>query len=187
MYLPPYPVFPTLYTKRTALREVKASDVEDIVEISTYDGQRASTTADALQMLGKIERDYRNGDSVNWGIADPVTNEIMGTCGYYRGFKNDIGELGCILRPTFRGKGFMSEAMRAAVGFGIREMGLRRVIAITRQHNLKAIALLERLEFVHISQTDAEDLKNILSDLKEEQLLFLFAGAKTGVLEAQHL
>ncbi len=176
MYLPPYPVFPVLYAQRVVLREVKSADIPDIVEISTYDGQRASKPEDARKMLEKIERDYQNSDSVNWGIADPATNEIMGTCGYYRGFKNGTGELGCILRPAFRGKGFMSEAMQVAAGFGIREMGLQRVIAITGKDNGKAISLLERSRFVLISQANAKGLEDILSDLKDDQLLFLFAG-----------
>ena len=179
MYLPPYPAFPTIYTARTILREISPDDATDIVEISTYDGQRAATVGEALKMLEKIENDYRNGTSVNWGIADAVTNEIIGSCGYYRGFPNGTGELGCILRPAFQGKGFMSEAMLAAVGFGIREMGLQRVIAVTRQHNLKAIALLERIEFVRISQANAEELEDILAGLKEEQILFLFSGRVT--------
>ncbi|MBK6373678.1 MAG: hypothetical protein IPF67_10995 [Saprospiraceae bacterium] len=31
--------------------------------------------------------------TIHWGIAHPVTDEIMGSLGYYRGFENGVGRL----------------------------------------------------------------------------------------------
>lgn len=36
-----------------------------------------------------------------------VRNSVTG---YYRGFENASGELGCVLLPQFRGQGFMTSA-----------------------------------------------------------------------------
>ncbi len=151
MHLPPYNIFPTLHAQQITLREILPSDLDDILEISVYDGKRAADTAEALVILQRIERDYHNGDSVHWGIADKNSNVIMGTCGYYRGLRDGTGELGCVLRPAFRGQGVMTEAMQAAIDFGRQQMGLEHIIAITTGENLKAISLLERLQFVRVT------------------------------------
>ena len=93
MHLPPYDVFPTILADRIILREIVLSDLDHILEVSFYDGKPAADTAEALVMLQRIERDYHNGDTIHWGIADKNSNIIMGTCGYYRGFQNGAGEL----------------------------------------------------------------------------------------------
>lgn len=102
-------------------------------------------------------------------------NILLRTCGYYRGFPHATGELGCVLRPAFHGQGIMTEAMQAAIDFGFGEMGLERIMAITTEHNVKARALLGRLGFGHITDenADAPGLREILSGLGEEQMLFV--------------
>ena len=174
MYPPPYLVFPTIFSERIMLREVTPADLDDILEISVYDGKPAASTAEALEMLQRIEQDYLNGETVHWGIADKVSNVIMGTCGYYRGFQAETGELGCVLRPAFRGKGIMTEAMQAAIDFGFRQIGLKQIIASTSQHNIKAVAVLERLLFTKVAgkQDCPVTLQDVFSNLKEVQMLY---------------
>ena len=174
MYLPPYPVFPTIFSERIMLREVTPADLDDILEISVYDGKPAASTAEALEMLQRIEQDYLNGETVHWGIADKVSNVMMGTCGYYRGFQAETGELGCVLRPAFRGKGIMTEAMQAAIDFGFRQIGLKQIIASTSQHNIKAVAVLERLFFKKVAadQDCPATLQTVFSNLEKDQVLY---------------
>lgn len=154
MNLPPYDVFPVLTSDNILLREILPADINDIIEISYYDSKQASDAEEALEMLNKIDRNYRDGNSIHWGIADKASNVIMGTCGYYRGFKNRSGELGCVLRPQFRGKGIMTSAMTSAIAYGFNEMLLDRVFAITTTDNFKAIKLMERLGFRKIFEAD---------------------------------
>ncbi len=145
--LPPYRNFPTFTADHVRLRAIRPDDLEDIVEISFYDGRKAKTAEDALKMLDKINADYQRGDSINWGITTKEEDAIVGTCGYYRGFANGTGELGFVLKSAFRGKGYMSAAVKAAAEFGLQKMGLQRVIAITGNQNTKAIQVLERAQF----------------------------------------
>ena len=175
MHLPPYDVFPTILADRIILREIVLSDLDHILEVSFYDGKPAADTAEALVMLQRIERDYHNGDTIHWGIADKNSNIIMGTCGYYRGLRDGAGELGCVLRTAFRGQGIMKEAIQAAIDFGQQQMGLQHVFAITTRQNLKALALVERLGFVHIKDENAGFLINraSLSDLDKDELLYI--------------
>lgn len=151
MLLPPYSEYPTLHAGALVLRQILPADIDDVVEISFYDGQPAAGTAEALDMLERIHRDYEAGNSIHWGIADQGSNTILGTCGYYRGFANASGELGCVLRPAFRRRGTMTQALQAAMDFGFGVMGLERITAVTTHQNVGAIRLLERLHFVQLT------------------------------------
>ena len=147
MNLPPYKIFPILQGPCMTLRNIVERDMQDVMEISFYDSKPAFTIHDAWEMQQKIDLDYRRGASIHWGIAHPVTNEIMGSLGYYRGFENGKGEIGCVLRPEYRGQGIMNLSMQLIIGFGLDVIGLTKIEAITGVQNHSAISLLEKLKF----------------------------------------
>jgi len=153
MNLPPYPDFPTITSDTITLRQIKPTDIRDIIEISFYDAVQATTLYLASEMQAKISKDYINGESIHWGILDNAANRIVGTCGYYRGFENEAGELGCVLLPQHYGKGFMTQAMVLAITFGFETIGLKRIWAETATDNTNAIKLLERLNFIKTNIT----------------------------------
>lgn len=161
MNLPPYQSFPELISDTLILRQIVKDDIESIVEISFYNALPALTVEDAAGMQERINLDYQNGSSIHWGIADKKSNNIVGTVGYYRGFKNGNGEIGCVLKPEFQGKGLMTEAMKLAIEFGINEMKLRKIGAITSTENKPAIQLLKRLSFVRIKDLDDDEVEYV--------------------------
>lgn len=148
MKIPPYANFPIISNDKITLREIQFSDINDIIEISYYDSIQATTFEQASGMLDKINVDYIHGNSIHWGIADKLTNKIVGTCGYYRGLDKGEGELGCVLLPKWRGQGYMFSAMLLAIEFGLKNIGLKRIWAITTKDNEKAIKLLMKLNFI---------------------------------------
>jgi len=129
------------------LRQILPEDINGIIEISRYNAKPASTDVEALEMLIKINNDYNKGKTVHWGIVDKTTNIIVGSCGYYRGFDRETGEIGCILKSEYMGKGFMTSAMKLAIDFGFSKIGFKKIIAITTKENVKAIKLCEKLGF----------------------------------------
>jgi [ribosomal protein S5]-alanine N-acetyltransferase len=155
MRLPPYDKFPSISDDKILLRQIQLSDINDIIEISFYDSIQASTLTQAIEMQAKINEDYNNGNSIHWGIVDVLTNKIVGTCGYYRGFENGQGELGCVLLPQYRGQGYMTLALLLAIDFGHYNIGLKRIWALTTKQNERAIKLIEKLNFIKIA--DLED------------------------------
>lgn len=152
MKLPPYDKFPSISDDTIVLRQIQFSDIKDMIEISFYDSIQATTLTQAIEMQVQINVDYSNGNSIHWGIVDKLTNKIVGTCVYYRGLDKGEGELGCVLLPQYRGQGYMTFAMLLAIEFGLKNIGLKRVWAITTQQNDKAIKLLERLKFIRIAE-----------------------------------
>ncbi|GGK88257.1 GNAT family N-acetyltransferase [Rufibacter glacialis] len=159
MNLPPYHTFPTIPGDRVTLRQILPSDIKDLIEISFYDAIQATTIEQAAEMQDKINQDYLDGNSIHWGIIVNETNTISGTCGYYRGLDRGEGELGCVMLPQFRGLGLMTEAMQLAIDFGLQDIGLKRVWAITTNQNDKAIKLLERLNFIKIADLEDNEIE----------------------------
>lgn len=164
MKLPPYNIFPNISGDKVSLRQIQVSDMDALVEISFYDAVQAKTVQEASEMQTKIDKDYLDGNSIHWGIVDNLTDKIVGTCGYYRGFENGKGELGCVLLPHYRGKGFMTSAMSLAIEFGLNTIGLKRIWAVTSQNNTQAIALLERLDFTKIAELPDGEVEYELND-----------------------
>lgn len=164
MKLPPYNIFPNISGDKVSLRQICTADMDELVEISYYDAIQAKTVQQAIEMQAKIDKDYLEGNSVHWGIVDNLTNKIVGTCGYYRGFENGKGELGCVLLPQYRGRGFMTSAMLLAIEFGLNTIGVKRIWAITNQNNRQAIALLERLHFTKIAELTDSDVEYELNE-----------------------
>jgi ribosomal-protein-alanine N-acetyltransferase len=159
MRLPPYNNFPRISDDKILLRQIQFSDIKDIIEISFYDSIQATTLKEAIEMQAKINGDYSNGNSIHWGIADKLTNKIVGTCGYYRGLNRGEGELGCVLLPQYRGHGYMTFAMLLAIEFGLNNIGLTRIWAITTKENEKAIKLIEKLNFIKIADLSDNEVE----------------------------
>jgi [ribosomal protein S5]-alanine N-acetyltransferase len=148
MIAPPFPEFPEIMSERIRMRELLQSDVENILEICFFNNVLAKNLQEASENIDKIEARYQEGRSVHWIIEDNASKEIVGTCGYYRGFDNDCGEVGYVMKEKFRGGGYMTEAVRLAVNFGFHEMKLKKVFATTAQDNLASQSVLRRNGFI---------------------------------------
>ena len=159
MNLPPFDTFPLVSDGKIRLRQIIASDMNDLLEISYYDAKQAKNLAQAIEMQVKINKDYGGGNSIHWGIEELSTNKIVGTCGYYRGLTKGEGELGCVLLPQFRGQGFMTNAMLLAIDFGFKNMELKRIWAVTTKQNNQAIKLLERLNFIKLTDLPDDEIE----------------------------
>lgn len=149
---------PVLSNDRLMLKEIKPYDVKAIIEISVYDSVFASSEAEAIHILEKISSDVAKGEALHWGIFLKSTNELAGTCGYYRGFADNSGEIGYVLHPSYRGLGIMTEAVKLIVDFGFDRLNLHSVVAYTDPSNLASIAVLQRVGFKKVKNEDA-DLK----------------------------
>lgn len=152
----PFATFPVLSDERLVLRRVVPSDAATIQEISFYDGVAAANVEQAAEMLEKIERDYARGDSVHWGICLRGSDEVVGTCGFYRGYVGNVGEIGYVLREAYRGRGIMTAALRQVIAFGLEEICLDSISAFTDATNAASINVLKRLGFAEVASAQEE-------------------------------
>ncbi|MBI3804606.1 MAG: GNAT family N-acetyltransferase [Nitrospirae bacterium] len=82
----------------------------------------------------------------NWKIHLAESDQPIGTIGYIRWEREArSAEVGFILMNIYTGRGYMTEACRAVVGFGFEGMGLDRVEAKSLPNNLASIRVLEKV------------------------------------------
>ena len=142
--------FPVLENERLILKEITDEEAEDVIDLAVYDGFFAKTGEDVMFILDKIRKDYRDGDCISWGIYLKETGEITGTCCYCRGYKDNVGEIGYVLKETFRGKYIMTEAGKLVTDFGLNVMKLSKVTAYTDSAKKASQSVLLRLGFIQV-------------------------------------
>lgn len=153
---PPFEKFPILKNQRIILRELQDADIPQLIEISFYDGIPAKDLLDAQIMNGTIKSDYMNGNSIHWIITSVSNGEVIGTCGFYRGFRTNIGEVGYVLKKAHQGKGYMAEALSMMLDFGWKELELKTITAMTSEDNQPSINVLRKAGFKEIETKENE-------------------------------
>src|SRR5688500_3411316 len=96
---------PRLETPRLYLRPITVADTTDILPFSFYDGRQLYTTTEVTDKLQRIATDIRTGQSLHWGLEQKSVAGLIGTVGFYRGFRNFTGEIGYVLHQPFQGQG----------------------------------------------------------------------------------
>jgi len=80
-----------------------------------------------------------------WAVVDRANGELIGQCGLRHAPESDeIELLYAIDRPAW-GRGFATEAARAALAYGFGTMGLARVVGFVHPDNLASQRVLEKV------------------------------------------
>lgn len=146
--------FPSLETDRLKLRPLAIEDADFIFRLLT-DPKVTRYTMDEPILDCAQARDLiqfylgPKGKTENrWGIIHKEDGRLIGTCGFHRWAQQHYrAEIGCDLDPDYWGRGYMTEALRAAIRNGFERMKLNRIEAIVYIKNDSAIRLLEKLGF----------------------------------------
>lgn len=145
-----------LETQRLHLRELGPQDAAFIRELVNdrdwlrYIGDKnVHSDADAVRYLqnGPMAMYARHGVGL-WRVALKDCDLPIGMCGLIKRDGLDDVDLGFAFLPAYRAAGYAREAAQAALDWGRRERGLKRVVAITTFDNEASGALLTRLGFV---------------------------------------
>ncbi|HYM81578.1 MAG TPA: GNAT family N-acetyltransferase [Candidatus Limnocylindria bacterium] len=75
---------------------------------------------------------------------------LVGCCGLRREVDASVAEFGIELAPIVWGRGYATEAARAMLGFGFRELRLEEVRAVSVSANRRFVALAGRIGMVEI-------------------------------------
>ena len=163
----PFEIFPQLDNGHILLREVGLGDLQDLIPISFYDGKAAKDLEEAKEFNERIRNDYLNGHTIHWMITLKGEDIVLGTCGFYRGFKDNVGEIGYVMKESSRGKGLMTEAISLIVDFGFEKLTLSEIYAVTEESNLPSRKILEGQGFILKDKHDSSSLKYVLSRFSE--------------------
>lgn len=160
--------FETIQTERLLLRKLTDDDY-------SYIFQHLSDTA-IMQLLNietldkleiekqKQEKGYStfNKRFLIFQLLDKETQQIIGWCGYHTWYidhgRAEIG-YGLIDEHT-KGKGLMSEALKAVLRYGFEQMQLNRVEAFVAPENIPSLKLVDKFNFTREGQLRKHYLKD---------------------------
>lgn len=124
-----------LHTPRLTLRQPTEADVDAITE-ACQDPEIARWTTvpspysreHAVGFVELIDKWWADGSQAIWGVY--LNDALIGTVGLHHIVEHAAGgkaELGYWVTASARGKGYLTEAARAAVDFGFTQLGLARI------------------------------------------------------------
>jgi RimJ/RimL family protein N-acetyltransferase len=158
-----------LETPRLVLRELDANDSAFMLGLLNdpdwirYIGDRGvRTVEEARKYLDErlVSMYARLGFGL-WGVELRDGGGPIGICGLVKRDTLESVDLGFAFMPAYRGQGYAYESALASREYGIRTLGLDRLLAIATPINLASVRLLEKLGFRHERdmpwQGDAED------------------------------
>lgn len=147
-----------LETPRLRLRQWRAGDRVPFAalnadpEVMRHIGSGALGRAGSDELLNRLRREWtRNGHGL-WALERREDDALLGFCGLaVPGFGAGghlllpAVEIGWRLRRDAWGHGYATEAARAALAAGWRDLGLAQVISIIHPDNERSMAVAERL------------------------------------------
>ena len=128
---------PTLHTARLVLRPFVPGDAAEVHRIVS-DREIAANTAHiphpypdgmALEWIERVTARWATGESAVFAATERGAGRIVCAAGLEIEPPHRRGELGYWVAREFWNCGYASEAARAVVAFGFRELGLNRVAA----------------------------------------------------------
>lgn len=153
-----------IQTERLVLRPYRSGDRERLAEMLT---NPEITKTFMVPDYPETEQYYELADKlIAFGRIEDTTHLEYGICldGYLIGFINDCGfddhaiEVGYVIDPAFKGKGYATEALKAVIG-ELREMGFRKVLAGFFEGNTGSRRVMEKCGMHLNGNVDEEEYR----------------------------
>lgn len=105
------------------------------------------------ELIEKIEAGFDAAGFGLWALEVRATGEFIGFTGLARpsfdAHFTPAVEVGWRLGRSAWGKGYATEAARAALAFGFEEAGLVEIVSFTTAANVRSRAVMERIGMTH--------------------------------------
>ncbi|KAA2215851.1 GNAT family N-acetyltransferase [Maribacter flavus] len=93
---------------------------------------------------------YRERGFGLWMVSVKDTNAPLGICGFLKRDYLDAPDIGFAQLPQFEGFGYMLEACRSVMDYGVSPLNFPKVLALTTSDNVRSQRLLSKLGFSEI-------------------------------------
>lgn len=146
-------LFQTIETERLILREMDESDFEAIhtyaqdPEVSKYQPWGPNSEEETWGYLQQVLLLQRQSPRKGFEIAVVLKEEnlLIGACSVHvSDAENREGWMGYCYNKAYWGQGYASEAAKAILEFGFRNLGLHRIFATCDPDNIGSARVLEK-------------------------------------------
>ena len=143
---------PELHTPRLTLRRMRVGDSFDMFEYACREDVTEyllwkphpdeSYTREYLQF---VATHYEIGDFFDWAIVWNEQDKMIGTCGFTKfDYNHNVGEIGYVINPLYRGMEIADEAVMAVMRFGFEVLKLNRIEAKFMAENTASRRVMEK-------------------------------------------
>jgi ribosomal-protein-alanine N-acetyltransferase len=150
-----------LRTPRLILRRWRESDREPFAQMNA-DAEvmryfvRPLTQAESDASVARMTADFDRNDHGQWALEIPGEAPFIGFTGLWRPPYMPVVEVGWRLARSYWGKGYATEAARAAIDDGFERVGLKEIVSFTSPLNQPSIRVMEKLGMTHDAADDFE-------------------------------
>lgn len=143
-----------LRTERLVLRRWRDSDREPFARMNA-DAEvmrfyvAPSSVAESNAFVDRIEQQFDQLDFGPWAVEIPGQAPFVGSVGLSVHPYFPTPEVGWRLDKPYWGKGYATEAARAAVADGFERIGLTEIVSFTTPFNVPSIRVMQRLGMTH--------------------------------------
>ena len=139
-----------LTTERLRLRTLRADDFEAFAHMhSDAETMRflggVASREEAWRKLAMLVGHWHLRGFGMWAVESLATGELVGRVGFHQPEGWPDFELGWTIAREHWGKGYATEAARAALGYGFVKMNRLHVISLIHPQNVRSIAVARRL------------------------------------------
>lgn len=141
-----------LETSRLWLREFTSGDVDALAAIygdpatSMWLGDGAPRDREATKReLERFDKLYRERGYGPWAVILKESGALAGHCGLQDLEGSSTVSLTYALGAAWRGKGYATEAARAAVHYGLETLKLPKIVAVAQLANVESLAVMKKI------------------------------------------
>jgi ribosomal-protein-alanine N-acetyltransferase len=147
-------IFPTIQTDRLTLVEIGQEHLGDIFKLFSdtrvtqfYNVVTLTKESEAQKIIDWFQNRYIENAGIRWGISLKGHDNIIGTIGFNNFTRRHRANIGFDLQPDFWNNGYLSEALKAVIKFGFRNLDLNRIEAEVMQGNIASEKVLAKMGF----------------------------------------
>jgi ribosomal-protein-alanine N-acetyltransferase len=143
-------------SSRIRLRSIKKSDNQLLFQLSSnkknlefFEMEPFNDISQATEFISTVIRDITKDNVYFWIIEDKESNESLGTICLW-GFNEDKTscEVGYELLQSKQKRGYATQSLSMIIAFASSTLGLKEITAITHEHHISSIKMLERHNFI---------------------------------------
>lgn len=152
-----------MLTQRLRLRQWTHADLEPLAALNADPEVMAHfpaplSRAESEAMLDRLHAHLAEHGWGLWALELRDTGHFIGVTGlatpHFEAHFTPAVEVGWRLARASWGRGYATEAARAAVAYGFTELGLREIVSFTTVSNQASRAVMERLGMTHDPSDD---------------------------------
>ena len=143
-----------LQTDRLILRDFREEDWHDVHEYDSDPevvkympfGSNTEDETKAFINLVLVNQKAQPRVSYNFALINKSNDKLIGDCSFkLKSAYNKEGEIGYILNRRYWNQGYMTEAARQVVTFGLAQLGLHRIVDTCDPANTGSYRVMEKL------------------------------------------